>query len=663
MSRISVACLTLSLFIIHNIQAQTDAYSDSSTGYLAHRLFSQNFYPDNGNRIRAANGAPGPDYWQNEADYKIEASLDTTTHLLSGKVDIHYTNNSPDSLQSLWLQLDENRYQGLSRSDFVGGLNARGTTSGYRFNGIPEVTSNDKNITDSYLIDDTRLQIKLNRKLAPSGGTCEIHISYSYEVPGSFGGRTRWIKTPHGTIFDIAQWYPRMCVYDDLHGWNTLPFLGEGEFYCEYGNFDYKITVPWNMIVAGSGELQNPKAVLTSNQITRLAKARTGGGLETIISKTEIQSPKSRPVQKGTLTWHFKMNHSRDVSFAASTAFMWDAEAAELPGGRKVLAMSVYPPESSGQDAWGRATDYLKASIEYFSKNYAPYPWNNATNVGGPVGGMEYPGIIFVSKQVKGKQLYDITAHEIGHNWFPMLVGSNERRYAWMDEGMNTFIDIGAMAAYNNGEYAPKRDGEYAPGGGNPADEIIPYLKDPFAPIIMDRADAVSGNYTHPFFYFKTAFGLHLLRDVILGPSKFDYAFRTYVKNWSFKHPSPYDFFRTIENESGEDLGWFWKEWFFHNWEFDEGITEVEYKNLDPKQGTKVTIKNYDQMALPTEIQWTTASGQTGNLKIPIEVWLQGDTYTITLPTKEKMKSIILDPDNLLPDSRRSNNLWMADSK
>ncbi len=429
------------------------------------------------------------------------------------------------------------------------------------------------------------MQIRLPKPIKPNGGGIDLIITYKYAIPGVFGGRTDFNQTKNGKIYEIAQWFPRMCVYDDSSGWDTLPFLGSGEFYLEYGDIDYQVTVPWDMIVAGSGELINPEQVLTPAQISRLAAARNSDKTVMIRDVNEVNNPSTRPVQRGTLTWHFKMNNTRDVAFGASKAYVWDAARVNLPGGKKSLAMSVYPVESAGNDAWGRATEYLKKSIEYFSEKWFVYPYPVAVNEAGIAGGMEYPGIVFDGITDKGKELYWVTAHEIGHNWFPMIVGSNERRYAFMDEGFNTFIDIYASEAFNNGEYGPKRDGEYAPGGGNPADEIIPTIVDPEAPTIMTAADAVPEKYRHPIEYFKPAFGLVLLREQILGNDRFDYAFRNYIHKWAFKHPQPDDFFRSMDNGAGEDLSWFWKGWFYNNLKLDLELVGAEYVNNDPKNG------------------------------------------------------------------------------
>ncbi len=633
--------------------------ADSSV-YQPEENFAQLFYPHTGNEFRSANGAPGPKYWQNRADYSIQATLDTVKKALSVAETIHYINHSPDSLHSLWIQMDQNIYRQDARSNFYGSFSrdSKQHTEGYQLQSV-QLKHCGKTLQADYIITDTRMQIRLKEPLAPGEGKLDILIQYHYTIPGSFGGRTDYVDTQNGKIYEIAQWYPRMCVYDDLEGWSTLPFLGSGEFYCEYGDFDYAVTVPWDMIVAGSGELQNPEEVLTSQQIKRLDQARQRDQTVMIRSLEEVNDPGSRPVQKGTLTWRFVMKNTRDVAFGASKAYVWDAARVNLPSGKKSLAMSVYPVESAGQEAWGRSTEYLKKSIEYFSKQWFEYPYPVAINEAGIAGGMEYPGIVFDGIHDKGKDLFWITAHEIGHNWFPMVVGSDERRYPWMDEGFNTFIDIYASDEVNDGEFAPKRDGEYAPGGGNPADEIAPYLSDPDAPIIMVRADAVPGKYRHPMVYFKPAFGLVLLREYILGKDRFDYAFRRYIQQWAYKHPSPYDFFHTIENEAGEDLAWFWRAWFFHNWSLDQAIQKVAYQK-GPAKGAEITLANLDKMVMPVVIELTLKDGAKQRIWLPVETWLQNKVYTLKLPTSQAITAVILDPDKMLPDKNRDNNEWHA---
>jgi hypothetical protein len=621
-------------------------------GYDPHALFAPGFYSDKAQPFRSSNGAPAAKYWQNRADYTLAARIDTIKNELSGSETIYYTNNSPDSLSSLWLQLDQNTYREGARSNHYTEPAGTEFTNGYFLQSVEISQGNEMRHAD-YIVTDTRLQIRLNKALAPGGAKIHIRIQYHYIIPGAFGNRTDYTETRNGKIYEIAQWYPRMCVYDDLEGWNTLPFLGSGEFYCEYGDFDYRVTVPKDMIVAGAGELQNPSEVLTVKERQRLEQARNSDNTVIIKSAGEIGEPNG-----GTSTWHFKMYNTRDVAFRASRAYIWDAARVNLPDGKKSLAMSVYPVESAGDNAWNRATEYLKRSIEYFSEKWYVYPYPVAVNEAGIAGGMEYPGIVFDGMNDKGKDLYWITAHEIGHDWFPMIVGSDERRYGWMDEGFNTFIDVYAADAFNKGEYSPKRDSEYAPDGGNPVDEIIPWLKDPQAPVMMTRADGVPEKYRHAIEYFKPALGLVLLREVILGKDRFDYAFSRYIHEWAFRHPSPVDFFRTMDNQAGEDLSWFWREWFYHNWSLDLAVKGVSYTDNDPKKGTQVTIANLDRMAMPVTVELEWRDGHKQRVELPVETWLQTGTHTLQLPGGQALAGVTLDPDHVLPDADRKNNVW-----
>lgn len=629
----------------------------SAQAYQPADVFSPLFYTDHGDAYHSANGAPGPAHWQNRVDYRLQATIDTVAQTLTGTETLDYTNNSPDDLDCLWLQLEQNTYKPEARSNFVTSTPAGGHTTGYSFESVV-VRYAGKEVKADYIITDTRMQIRLKEALPGKGGKISIGIRYHYTIPGNFGGRTDYVDTKNGKIYEIAQWYPRMSVYDDSRGWNNLPFLGSGEFYLEYGDIDYSVTVPSDMIVAGSGELLNPSEVLTPNQLSRLEKARGSDQTVMIRPASEVGDPASRPRGKATLTWHFKMTNTRDVAFGASKAYIWDAAGVNLPAGKKSLAMSVYPVESAGSDAWGRATEYLKKSIEYFSRKWFVYPYPVAVNEAGIAGGMEYPGIVFDGITDKGDELYWVTAHEIGHNWFPMIVGTDERRFGWMDEGFNTFIDVYAADEFNKGEYAPKRDGEYAPNKGNPADEIIPTLQDPEAPVIMTEADAIPEKYRHPITYFKPAFGLVLLREQILGPDRFDYAFREYVRHWAFKHPTPFDFFHSMENGAGEDLSWFWKEWFFHNWTLDLAITDARYVSGDPSKGLQVTVANLDKMVMPSVVEVTTKDGHKQRINLPVEAWLQQKTETFIVPTTTEVESVKVDPDAGLPDVNRQNNEW-----
>jgi hypothetical protein len=652
-------CFVLLLAVsVHAQKKRRPATVDTLiSNYEPADLFSPMFYPERGNDRHAANGEPGPKYWQNRVNYQLKANLDTVAKTLAANEEIEYINNSPDALQYLWLQLDQNTYKKDARSNFETGSAPLTNlhTEGYQIESVFITDGKIKRKAD-FIISDSRMQIRLPKALIPNGGRIKLSIKYNYTIPGNFGGRTDYVGTKNGKIYEIAQWFPRMCVYDDSEGWDTLPFLGSGEFYLEYGDIDYEITVPADMIVAGSGELVNPAQVLTPTQISRLAAARNSDKTVMIRNIDEVNSPSSRPAHSGVLTWHFKMNNTRDVAFGASKAYVWDAARVNLPGGKKSLAMSVYPVESAGNDGWGRATEYLKKSMEYFSEQWFVYPYPVAVNEAGIAGGMEYPGIVFDGITDKGKDLYGVTAHEIGHNWFPMIVGSNERRYAFMDEGFNTFIDIYAQDAFNNAEFGPKRDGEYAPGGGNPAHEIVATILDPDAPTIMTAADAVPEKYRHPIEYFKPAFGMVLLREQILGKDRFDYAFRNYIRKWAYKHPQPDDFFRSMDNGAGEDLSWFWKGWFYNNLKLDLELVGAEYIDNDPKKGLQVSVLNLEAMAMPFTVEVILKDGSKQRMQIPVEAWLQNKLINFTVPTTQEVSKVTIDPDAALPDINRGNN-------
>jgi len=665
--KLKFTCALLLALIVISAHAQRRRRRPASTNdtissnYVPSELFSPMFYSEKGTEFHSANGAPGPKYWQNHVDYSLNAAIDTTSKVLSCSEKISYTNNSPDELPYLWVQLDQNTYKDDARSNFVTGFSPAPDqhTTGYDIESV--YISNGKVSTKAdFIISDTRMQIRLSKAVLPDGGTITIFIKYHYTIPSNFGNRTDYFDTKNGKIYETAQWFPRMCVYDDSHGWDTLPFLGPGEFYLEYGDIDYSVTVPADMIVAGSGELVNPQEVLTAKQLARLDQARNSDETVMIRAADEVTQASSRPKSSGTLTWHFKMSNTRDVAFGASKAYIWDAARVNLPGGKKSLAMSVYPVESAGKEAWGRATEYLKKSMEYFSEKWFVYPYPVAVNEAGIAGGMEYPGIVFDGFTDKGAGLYMVTAHEIGHNWFPMVVGSNERRYAFMDEGFNTFIDVYASDEFNHGEFAPKRDGEYAPGKGNPVDEIIPTIADPNAPVIMTAADAVPEKYRHTIEYFKPALGLVLLREHVLGHDRFDYAFKNYIHEWAYKHPTPEDFFRSMDNAAGEDLSWFWNGWFYHNWQLDLALIDAKYVNNDPKQGIQVTVANKEQFAMPFNLEVKLKDGTKKRMNLPVETWLQQKAVTFVIPTTTEVESVTVDPDADLPDINRKNNTLMV---
>lgn len=384
------------------------AYAQKST-YDQHEAFDPTFLNQPGTAYRSGSGQPGPMYWQNRPDYRISVTLDPDQKTLSGTDEIHYTNNSPDQLDYLWIQLDQNLYKKTSRGHIVADLDkpryiTPGFDGGYKIASV-EVKQDGKTYTPHFVITDTRMQVLLNKPVKSRGGTVVVTIHYSYPIP-PFRQRTGYFETKNGLIFDVAQWYPRMCVYDDVIGWNTLPYLGRGQFYLEYGRIDYNITVPWNYMVVGSGTLENPQKVLTSEQIKRFREAKGSDKTVVIRSADEVTDPQSRPVQKGTLTWHFKMKNTRDVAWAASPAFVWDAAKINLPGNKTAIAESVYPVKVATDKMWNASTQCVKGTIEYNSRQWYPYQFPTAINVAAMQGGMEYPGITFCNWHDGGRSLW-----------------------------------------------------------------------------------------------------------------------------------------------------------------------------------------------------------------------------------------------------------------
>jgi hypothetical protein len=635
-------------FLLACITLQVTAQNTTSN-YDHRTAFDPKFYPSGGNDYRSASGEPGPKYWQNRADYKIISTLDTTKHSVSGSVEITYTNNSPDNLKFLWLQLDQNIYQQQSRGSATttqtGGRWANpGFTQGDQIQSV-SVNLNGTSTKAQYTITDTRMQIWLPEALKASGSKATVTVNYNFTIPERGTDRMGRLKTKNGWIYLVAQWFPRMCVYDDIEGWNTLPYLGAGEFYLEYGDIEYNITAPANLIIVGSGDMLNEKEVLTPVQQNRLAAARNSDKTVEIRTAKEVTDPKSRPA--GSLTWKFKIQNARDAAWSASRAFVLDAARINLPGGKTSLAMSAYPVESIKKDGWQRSTEMVKASIEHYSKKWFEYPYTAAVNVAGNVAGMEYPGIVFCSYHDSGLDLWGVTDHEFGHTWFPMIVGTNERKYAWMDEGFNTFINGPSTQEFIKGKFDA---------GSFTMDDQVGYVFDPGMDALWNIPEVIQQDNLGVAAYEKPAMMLNILRRVVLGEERFDRAFREYISRWAFKHPTPWDFFHTMENVSGEDLSWFWRAWVFHNWRLDQAVTGVKYNNEDPSKGAAITIKNLEQMAMPVPVLIKETNGKEHMMTLPVEVWQRGSEWTFTVPTTSKIKEVILDPAKELPDVNRRNN-------
>jgi hypothetical protein len=647
------------LFTISSIWSQENVTKQESK-YNYQETFAPFFYTKNGNNTRSASGQPGFEYWQNRADYQLSVKLDEANNQISGSSVISYTNNSPDKMSFLWMNLDQNLFSKDSRGNAVipiegsrNGAQGQIFDGGFKIKSVKILVSN-KGVTSEkevkYLITDTRMQIFLPQELKSKGGNIKIKIDYSFIIPNEGSDRMGILGTINGKIYTIAQWYPRMCVYDDIAGWNINPYLGASEFYLEYGDFDVKITAPSNHFVVCSGELINTKEVYTLEQQKNWELASNSDKTIIIRSAEELTNV-ANSVSKSNKTWHFKINNARDVAWASSTAFILDAAKINLPSGKKAMAISAYPIESFGNDAWSRTTEYTKSSIENYSKRWLEYPYPTAINVAGIVGGMEYPGIVFCEYSAKKSSLWGVTDHEFGHIWFPMIVGSNERLFAWMDEGLNTFINSISSADFNNGEYKVKNEDLHI--------FAEKYTK-PNLEAVKSSPDNMKEVNIGTLGYSKPGVALVILREQILGAERFDFAFRTYVERWAYKHPAPDDFFRTMENAAGEDLSWFWRAWFVNNWRLDQGINSVKYVDNNPKLGSFISIENFEKMAMPVIMDIKTKSGKITRLKLPVEIWQKNINWTFKHNTTEEIESIVLDPDHVFPDCNEKNNTWKS---
>ena len=586
------------------------------------------------NQYRSADGRPGPAYWQQRNDYEIEVALDPATHTVTGTVRLTYTNNSPLALDHVWMHLEQNLFGPASRGARRTPPDSRWRGSfpegGYRLGGVT-VDGRPAAVT----VDDTRMRIDLARPLAAEGGRLEVEVPYSFVVPEYGADRMGRLETERGVVYEIAQWYPRVAVYDDVNGWNTMPYLGQGEFYLGYGDFEYAVTVPSTMTVVGTGTLLNEREVYTDAQRERLAQARRSADRVYLISPDEVGTPAARHGRGATTTWRYRAENARDVAWAASEAFILDAAnaAVALEDGsqRDVLIMSAYPHEGVGtpdNPGWEEATRFGRASILANSRWY-PYPYPVAISVAGVVGGMEYPMLHFSGVGARFMSLFGVIDHELGHNWFPMIVGSDERRYAWMDEGFNSYLNTFANREF----YDRNPDPTIAGFGMSDSTRIIrltegpaaaEFLRQPYAADqpIATYPDRIRREALGWLAYRKPAKGLLLLRNEVVGPERFDAAFEEYIRRWAYKHPQPADFFRTIEDVTGEDLDWFWRGWFYTTGQFDQALV-----GLAVEDGRAVaTVENRGELVLPTEVEFAFSDGTAQTVVVPAEAYFSTDT-------------------------------------
>jgi hypothetical protein len=599
-----------------------------------------------GNMYRSGSGAPGPRYWQNHADYDIKASLDTTSKTLTGSLRLRYTNNSPDTLRFIWLQMEQNAFKDKSLNSFIfpqdSRFGARGFEGGDVVDRFDQILG-AKHVAVTRRPNETVMKVDLAEPLAP-GKMATFDVAWHFLIPEHGADR----MGRQGPLYELAQWYPRVNVYDDLRGWNTEPYLGQGEFYLEYGDFTAELTVPAGYTVASTGTLMNPKEVLTSTEIGRLAQAAKSATPVNIITLDEMRSGAARPRATGTMTWKFAAKNVRDVAWAASPEYLWDASS-----WNGILAQAFYRPTAI--DPWKDAADQTRMSLDEYSTRWFKYPWPQMSAVEGPISGMEYPMLVMEAKSNDKYDLYNVVTHEIGHNWFPMLVGSNERVYMWQDEGFNTFINT-----FSEARRYPEKGDQMARALGERqiVEQVMQRNLDQPIDINPDRIDPQLLGVSA---YVKPSVGLQLLRQEIMGPAAFDDAFRTYIQRWAFKHPSPADFYRTMEDVGGKRLDWFWREWFKENVKFDQAIDTVAL-SAAPNGGQVATVLygNRARGVMPIHARFTFSDGSVEQYDYPAEVWSTNTThylrrYTFTGKTLSRIE---LDPDKRIPDVDRSNNTW-----
>jgi hypothetical protein len=608
--------------------------------------------------IRSADGAPGPRYWQQRADYLIKATLDTADRRIDATEQIRYTNHSPDTLRFVWMQVDQNLFRPGSTGSllfaaesrfggagFPGGFDILSLTqtpvpaarpAGTRRRAPPAGPATETPL--EHRVDDTMMYVELAQPLAP-GGTTVFDLAYRFNVPEHGADR----MGRDGSLYEIAQWYPRMAVYDDVHGWNTDQYLGQGEFYLEYGDIDYEVTLPAGYIVAGSGTLQNPEQVLTPTIRERLAAAVRSDTTMAIVTPEELASGAARPKRDGMLTWRFRAESVRDVAWGASPDFQWDAS-----GWDGVLAQAYY--RSSARDLWQDAAKMSRFSIQEYSTRWFRYPYPQISAIEGPVSGMEYPMVAMEAHSDDPPDLYNVITHEIGHMWFPMTVGSDERRYAWMDEGFNTF-----MNTFSEEDYWKRDDRETR---RNEIRLVTSLDQAPSAQPIMTPANRYKSNDNlGSLAYVKPSIMLLALRNKVLGPEVFDTAFREYTRRWAFKHPQPADFFRSIEEVSGRDLAWFWRGFFYTTAALDQAVESVKQA---PDGAALISLRSLGAAVMPVELELTFADGSTQVVKLPVEIWYGGNRYVYRFMPGKAIVRARVNPDGQFPDLVPGNDAWTA---
>ena len=607
---------------------------------------------------RTTTGAPGPRYWQQSVAYRIRAELDPQTTLLRGSERIVYRNRSPDTLTSIVLNLYQNIYTENARRNRVapntGGVTLeRVAVQGTALDSVPAarigVMQAVARPSAGYAVEGTLARLALPRPLAP-GDSAVLEIDWRSRVPPAPTFRTAWEDALGGRAFVVGQWYPQIAVYDDLRGWDATPYLGDGEFYLEYGDFDVELTLPGGWIVGATGTLANAAEVLSPQTRGRLARAAESDSTPVhVVTAADLASGAAlAPGAGGRLTWRFRARNVRDFAFATSDHYLWDAVRATVPdsaGGRR--SVPIHALYRQGAPGWERAWRYGQHAITYLSGLLQPYPYEQATIAEGPIGGMEYPMLVFISRPHQAEALESVIAHELGHEWFPMVIGSDEARYAWMDEGINSYHEDRAHADFFPGSNPAEGTREtYLTVAGHDAE--VPLMR--HTDLVTPYGARTIAAYTKP------AVVLNALRNAV-GASTFDRAMREYAAAWSYKHPQPWDFFDTFERVAGRDLDWFWYPWFFETGVLDQSIESVR----PVSGGVEVVIRDRGENPMPAFVAVTSSTGVITEGEVPVEEWLRGAgtrTTVVSVPTSGTVTRVEIDPRGLFPDANRANNVW-----
>ena len=597
---------------------------------------------------RTRTGEPGPNYWQQFARYRIDAELVPTTSQVTGRESVRYFNRSPDTLHSVWVHLNQNLF--APSSPRVVETPVTGGTEILRVAAWGQALAK-RDTGAGYAIYATLMQVRLPRAIAPHD-SLDLDIAWAFQVPPDGAPR----EGTTGDVFMIAYWYPQLAVYDDVNGWQNDPYLGGAEFYMDYADYDVNLSVPQGWLVAATGELTNPNDVLSRQTRDRLAEARRGAHVVNVVRDQDRGVGPTKATNTGfdgVLVWRFRARNVRDFDWGASAKFLWDATIAvvgdrEHRGRPDTTAINTFYRPDARKWAWDRSGEYERAVVEFLSNYLWPYPWPQMTALEGPTScaGMEYPMLTCIGGPRDTLLLYSVQVHETAHMWFPMQVGSDERRFAWQDEGLTRFNQAQGMQAFFKG-YDRERVSRENYLALARTDGEVPLMRPGDQYPYDTPAYSIAS-------YDKMAVNMIALR-ALLGDDAFLAAYRTYGLRWQYTHPTQFDFFNSFNALGGRDLSWFWRTWWYETWTLDQAIGSVV-----PSAGKlTVTIEDRGLAPMPVRLAITRAGGRVDRQIIPVDVWLSGARqYTLTLDDAATVTSIEIDPEQVFADVDRSNNRW-----